>query len=185
MSKALIIGSIVICLILFMLNRKHNITYRAQVKLCILTIYMISILIWPLIWEYMLKDHAYTNASLPSLFWPIFIILFELYLLKYHKLENEIRSRKGLLSMDANAICTLTFALSSILSAHSDGNCKNLFIYGVLGCIAFVMPNISAPSETVENIVIETIQKMCLTYSTGLLLAGAILLQTQKNKLEK
>jgi hypothetical protein len=84
--------------------------------------------------------------------------------------------------MDANAICTLTFALSSILSAHSDGKCKNIFIYGVLGCIAFVMPNLSAPSETVENIVIETIQKMCLTYSTGLLLGGAILLHSKESR---
>ena len=79
--------------------------------------------------------------------------------------------------MDANLICTLTFALGSVLGAHKDKCCQNLFLYGVLGCIIFVFPNPNAPEETIENIIIESIQKIVLIYSTGLLLSGAFLLQ--------
>ena len=95
--------------------------------------------------------------------------------------ENEMKQNKGILSMDANALCTLTFALASILSAHKNKCCQNLFIYGVLGCILFVMPTINAPPETLESIIIQTIQKVCLTYSTSLLIAGAFILHDPIN----
>jgi hypothetical protein len=179
MDIALVSGAVVVCLTVYILRQKHVISFRGQVKLYMLGIYVIALLLWPVFWEYMLQDYAFTKASIPSLHWPIFIILLEIYLLKYHKLENETRSKRGILSMDANILCTLTFALSSILSSHSDEKCRNLFLYGVLGCIAFVMPNPNAPSETLENIIIESIQKMCLIYSTGLLLAGVILIHNK------
>jgi len=153
---------------------------RAKVKINVLAIYSCALVLWPYIWETLLKENSYTSHSLPSLAWPLFMILLEIYLMRYHTLESETKSRKGIISMDANLICTLTFALGSILGAHKDNCCQNLFIYGVLGCIIFVFPNPNAPQETIECIMIETIQKVVLIYSTGLLLAGAFLLQMKK-----
>ena len=100
--------------------------------------------------------------------------------MKYHMYEHKV-SKKGLLSMDANAICSLTFALSGILGASQDKCCHNIFLCSVLGCIAFVMPSPDIPEQTIDNIVIETIQKICLTYSTGLLLGGSMLLINKTN----
>tara|TARA_B100000945_G_scaffold317254_1_gene319718 strand:- start:845 stop:1393 length:549 start_codon:yes stop_codon:yes gene_type:complete len=171
-----IIGAIVILLICFHVTSEMSL--RGKAKINIFTIYILGILLWPILWEKMLHDNAYTTASLPSLFWPMMILGLEIYLMKYHTLENESRSRKGMISMDASTVCTLTFALGSILGAHKNKCCQNLFIYGVLGTIAFVMPNPTVPSETLESIVIETIQKVFLTYSAALLLAGAMILQT-------
>ena len=137
---------------------------------------MHCILSWPIVWCHFLgKENVYKKA-LVSLIWPLFLIALDMYLIKYHTLEEQMRPRKGLLTMDANALCTLAFALSSVLNANKDSCCKNLFIYGVLGCIAFVMPSPDSPSQTIENICIETVQKVILTYSTGLLLAGSLLL---------
>lgn len=170
-----IIGCAVILLICSKLSAQ--VSMRAKVKMYILSIYTCGIVLWPFVWESLLKENAYDPYSLPSLAWPIFMIILEIYLMKYHTLETESKSRKGVISMDANLICTLTFALGSVLGAHKDKCCQNLFIYGVLGCIIFVFPNPNAPQETLENIIIESIQKIVLIYSTGLLLSGAFLLQ--------
>jgi hypothetical protein len=99
----------------------------------------------------------------------------EIHVLKYQSLDNPQRSR-NMLTMDANALCSLSFALSSILGASRDKSCKNMFLFGVLGCVAFVMPNVQVPPNTSEGFIIEIIQKIFLWYSTGLLLGGSSVL---------
>ena len=182
----MLVPTVIGVLILLLISAKmsYKTSLRAKVKIQILTLYCMGIILWPLLWKILLKENAYTFASLPSLFWPLTILGIEIYLLKYHTFENEMRSKKGIISMDASTICTLTFALGSVLSAHQNECCQNLFLYGVLGCIAFVMPNPSVPPDTIENVLIETFQKVCLTYSTSLLLAGAFLLHATRKKKE-
>ena len=143
---------------------------------------MIGIVLWPLVWKILLKENTNETISYPCLVWPIIILLIEVYLLKYHTFEQHLSKNKSLLSMDANAICSLTFALSSILGAQRDKCCKNIFIYGVLGCIAFVMPTPQTPAETLESVTIDSVQKVILTYSTGLLLGGSMLLMNSDEK---
>lgn len=174
------IGALVYICILYILVKRH-LSVRGRAKLIILTILSCGIVVWPWIWMQVLQENSARKETIPSLLWPIFVLLVEIYLLKYHTFEEQSKSRKGLLSMDANALCTLTFALSSILGSHRDPCCQNLFIYGVLGCIAFVMPSPNVPSDTLDSIFIESFQKICLTYSTGMLIAGSMLLHSKSN----
>lgn len=176
-----IIGTVVVMVVLSMLSIQ-NTSLRAKAKISILTIYMIGIVLWPLVWKILLKENTKDIISYPCLVWPIIILLIEVYLLKYHTFEQHLSKNKSLLSMDANAICSLTFALSSILGAQRDKCCKNIFIYGVLGCIAFVMPTPQTPAETLESVTIDSVQKVILTYSTGLLLGGSMLLMNSDEK---
>lgn len=171
---ALVLGCLVYVLAINFITSK-NLSIRGKANISMLTIYICGIVLWPYFWERMLRDNAYMSHSIPSLLWPVCALLIEVYLLKYHTLEEQIR-RKGILSMDANAICSLTFALSSVLGSHRDECCQNIFMYGVLGLIAFVIPTPQAPSETLDSIIIETMQKVYLIYSTGLLLGGSMLL---------
>lgn len=166
----------IVCAIVINLIFTKNMHFRGKAKIHTLTIHTIAFLLWPIVWSTFLGDNAYDSNARISLIWPLCLIALDIYLMKYHTLEEHSRPRKGLLTMDANALCTLAFALSSVLNANKDACCKNLFIYGVLGCIAFVMPSPDSPSQTIENICIETIQKVVLTYSTGLLLGGSLLL---------
>ena len=140
-------------------------------------------ILWPLICKIVLKDRLYN--VLPVLLWPIIVLGLDVYLLKYHTFEQHTSKNKNILNMDANAICSLTFALSSLLGSHKDECCKNIFIYGVLGCIAFVMPTPETPAETIESVLIDNVQKVILTYSTGLLLAGSLLLIQNKSHVEQ
>lgn len=173
-----LIGSIVITLTYVHLSQRMQL--RGRVKLTILTVNMLSILLWPLIYEQFLKENAYKKSTMISLLWPIVLIALDTYLLKYHRLED-MNSRKGVITMDANAMCSMAFALSSIMQAQKDKCCSDLFIYGVIGCIIFVMPNPTVPSHTLENTVIETVQQICLTYSTGFLIAAAMMLNSSSN----
>lgn len=178
---ALIIGAVVL-MICYTWIVTRNASIRAKAKLYIISIYSIGIILWPLVWSSMMKENVTNSHSIPCLIWPIAVLLIETYLLKYHTFEQHMSKNKSILSMDANAICSLTFALSSILGAHRNKSCKNIFIYGVLGCIAFVMPSPQTPSDTIESILIDNVQKVILTYSTGLLLGGSMLLMsTDKN----
>ena len=178
--EQILIGAITI-VIAISIFAQQDASIRAKTKISVLTVYVCGLLIWPFLWKYLLQNEATNTSSYPSFIWTFVILLIEIYMMKYHTFEDQVKSKKGLLSMDANAICTLTFALSSILGAQNNACCSNMFTVAVLGCIAFVMPTPNAPSHAIESVVIETIQKVCLTYSTGFLLAGSLIL-TSKEK---
>ena len=161
----------------------RDVSLRAQAKMSILTIYLVGIAMWPFLWSIFFKDHQ--SSSIASLSWPILILLLEIYLLKYHTFEKHVTRNRSILSMDANMVCSLTFTLSSILGAHKDAYYKNIFLYGVLGCIAFVMFTPQAPTDTIESILIEGLQKLILIYSTGILLGGSMLLMKNENVVTK
>ena len=179
----LVLGALVIMFVVTQFLTR-NISIRGKAKMYIILIYFSGMLIWPLLWKTFLQDRTNEPISIPSLVWPILILGMDIYLLKYHTFEQHMNKNKNILSIDANAICSLTFALSSILGAQSDDCCKNIFIYGVLGCIAFVMPTPETPADTIESIIIDHTQKVILTYSTGLLLAGSMLLMNNNKKIE-
>jgi hypothetical protein len=176
-----VVGVLVIMTLLTKILTK-NLSIRGRAKIYILLIYTTGILIWPVLWKMFLQERTKDKLSIPGLLWPIMILMMETYLLKYHTFEQHTQKNKSMLSIDANAICSLTFALSSILGAQNDNCCKHIFIYGVLGCVAFVMPTPQMPSETIESVIIEHIQKVILTYSTALLLLGSMLLMHNSNK---
>lgn len=178
-----VVGGIVLTLVNYFLHQE-GMPYRGKARSLLMTTYSIGILLWPLIWKALLEDKTKEKVALISLIWPIVLLSTEIYLLRYHSLEELLRQRK-LLSMDANALCTLMFALCGILGAHKDTCCKNIFIYGVLGCVAFVMPNLQMPSLTLENVALESIQKICLNYSIGLLLAGSLLMMKKNGAIGK
>ena len=177
-TYALGIVVILICSYTMMISAHTNI--RAKAKMYIVSILCIGIILWPAIWKMMLKEYSSKHQSLPSLIWPICVLFLELYLLKYHTFEQHTKKNKSILAMDANAICSITFALSSVLGAHKNQTCKNMFMYGVLGCIAFVMPSPQAPLDTLESVLIENIQKIILIYATGSLLGASMLLIDDK-----
>ena len=177
---SLAVGTLVAMCVYTIIIMKE-VSLRGKAKLSIVSIYSMGIVLWPILWSTLLKENSNINVSYVSLVWPIIILLIELYLTKYHTFEQYINRSKSVLSLDANVICSLTFALSGILGAQKDPTCKNMLIYGVLGCVAFVLPTPETPSETIESIIIQHIQKVILTYSTALLLAGSMLLMRKED----
>ena len=180
MEIRLLIGSLVYMLVItiFLSNR---LLLRGKVKIFVSFIYFAGLIIWPFIYMSFMRDNSFDRSAMPGFLWVLCTMLLDIYLLKYHTLEQDIVHRKGgILSMDANMICSLTFALSGILGASSQKCCQKIFTMGILCSIAFVMPTPRVPQDTLEAAIIEHFQKVCLTYSTGFLLVGSGLLLEKK-----
>ena len=134
---------------------------------------MIAIIMWPGIWTSTV-GHCARMETLLAFMWPIAALVFEIHTLsKYGRLFD---NRKGLLQMDANTLCSITFALSGVLGARYNKEESHVFNVAVLCCVAFVMPSFSAPKNTIESTILESIQKISLVYSTGFLLTGSMFL---------
>ena len=122
-------------------------------------------------------DEKYrTLEALPCLLWPLLIIGVDIGSLRGTTGDIRTLSKRNVLTMDANTICSLTFAVSSVVGAQKHECCRKIFMYAIIACIAFVIPAPHASSpDSVNTVVIEAAQKAVLAYATGLLLGGIML----------
>lgn len=171
------IGSIVIMYACYIFFTK-DVSIYGQRKMSMNLVYTVGLVLWPLIWKKLFASHLQNPLTYAALAWPLLYISFEIYLSKYQGIQKP----KAMMSMDANALCTLAFALSGVLGAHKDASLHNIFVYGVLLAVAFVMPSPHAPNESLENVFVDAGQRVCLTYATGLVLGGSILMNEKKNQ---
>ena len=148
-----------------------------RVKTTSLLVWTCAIIIWPIVWALVLQKHVeYPNVWV-SLLWPIMVLGFDMYMTFKRPYDMDMTSRRNVLSMDANALCSITFAMAGVLSAHGpNSGVSHVFIYAILGCFAFVMPSPHSAVHPLDTMFVESLQKVVLTYSTGLLLAGVMLL---------
>ena len=152
-------------------------SFRFRTKMALLTTWCVGMLLWPLIWKRVLGNQNYNNrAVLPGLIWPFIMQLYDIHLLKSRPHEIIHESKRHSLFSDASSICGMTFSLSGILGASGHSCCSHIFLIAILGCVAFVMPAPHSYSTTITTVVIEAVQKLCLTYSTGLMLSGVLLM---------
>jgi hypothetical protein len=156
-------------------------TLRARTHIQIFGAWIVMIACWPFVWALVLGDARHDAIALPSLLWPIVIIAIDMVGMRHTTYESHTQSKKSLLNMDANAICSLTFALSSIVSAQENACCKRIFLFAVLFCVAFVLPSIHTSTSSSIPIAIEALQKGFLAYATGLLLAGVLIASNHKS----
>ena len=156
-------------------------TARIRARLSVLTTWSVAIAAWPLIFRYIVQEERHRLAALPGLLWPIFILSLDILAMRQHTYEAHVQSKRSLLSMDANAICSLTFAIASIIGAQKHKCCNRVFLFAVIGCIAFVMPSPHTSVNAVDTMTVEAVQKAVLAYATGLLLTGILLVVSQKD----
>ena len=177
-----LIGGICVYMVTHSLLLQQKKTARIRARLMVLTIWTLAIVLWPAIWAAILGAQSQKIAAFPSLIWPILIVSIDIMTMRQNTYESHIQSKRSILTIDANAICSLTFAMSGIIGAHKHKCCNRIFLYAVLGCIAFVMPAPHSHLNAIETITIEAVQKAILAYATGLLLAG-VMLVTSDNEI--
>ena len=180
-----VVGAITIGAIAFLCTYSYlirkNQTARIRARLTVLTVWMIAILAWPVVWASVLGAERSNPVAWPSLLWPILMLGTDISAMKQSTYEHaHVTSKRQSLAMDSNAICSLTFAISSIIGAHKHECCNRIFLYAVLGCIAFVMPTPYIQTTTMSTMTIEAVQKSILAYSTALLIGG-VLIVVSKN----
>lgn len=167
--------------IAFSVHLQNGQTARIRARLSVLTTWIIAIAIWPFLYRFIVQEERHRLAALPGLLWPMLILVFDIMAMRQHTYEAHVQSKRSLLSMDANAICSLTFAIASIIGAQKHKCCNRVFLFAVIGCIAFVMPSPHTSINAVDTMTVEAVQKAILAYATGLLLTGIVLVVTQRS----
>lgn len=150
--------------------------YREKSHIVSASIYSLALLVWPLVWYEALGTQVISNKfSIVSLLWPIIILGFDVAMLKSN--NDEVQSKKGILNIDSNTICSLTFALAGILASQFPDKkvcCSKLFMYAIIGCLVFILPFSHSSSSSMEVVGLECFQRVCLTFSTSFLIAGTL-----------
>ena len=143
--------------------------------------YICGILAWPYVWNAVAHELNSGSALTQGAFlWPMAYLAFETYLLE--KYQSGVDSKRGTLQMDANGVCSMTFALFGIMGARHDRFEARIFNTAILCCLAFILPSFDAPADSLENILLEAVQRVLLVYSTGLMLAGSTHLAVQQSQ---
>lgn len=150
-------------------------TTRVRTRLLLITVWMMAILVWPLLWFRATARSQSTPYSLIGLVWPVLILLLDMLAMQKHAYENYSQSKRHFMTMDANTICSLTFAISAYIGAQNHECCNKIFLWAILGCIAFVMPAPHTQINAMETVAFEALQKAVLAYATGMLLTGVML----------
>lgn len=180
LASASVVGAVIYMLSISCVHQRQE-TARIRARLTVLTIWMMGIVVWPVLWAGIFKEERFDLMSKLSLLWPILIIGTDITAM--HQMTYEAahtHSKRQMLSIDSNAICSLTFALSGLIGAHRHPCCNKIFLLAVLGCIVFILPAPYANTIGREAMMIETFQKIILSYATGLLIGGIMLVMNGK-----
>ena len=172
------VGVCVFILTMHYINQKKT-KPRTKTRLAVLTVWTLAILIWPILWITCVGSAYDQPSSWIGLLWPIIIIILDILSMRHNTYQKSMESKRNILTMDANTICSLTFAVSAILGGKHEC-CKNIFMYAIICCIAFVIPSPHLVSSSQTTIMTEAIQKSVLAYATGLLLSGIFLAHFSK-----
>ena len=173
--SAIMTVGVVIYMVIYGLAVQRTQSTRVRTRLLVTIVWMIAIALWPLVWRNVVGNSSKHPCVIIGLAWPICILLFDVLATRKHAYENNLQSKRQFMTMDASTICSLTFAISAYIGAQSHKCCNKIFLWAILGCVAFIMPSPHTHTNTMETIAFEAIQKAVLAYATGMLLTGVML----------
>lgn len=188
MKCSLVIGSIVIAY-MFKKMEYENINSNIKKKIKILKYKTIGVLLWPIIFYTIIpKEEMNKNSLVVPFLWPFFIWMWDSYLLTYGLISETSNSNVASARLDPSTISSMSFALFGLLGGSSNGKYSYIFLYAVLMCIAFVFPNHNLAGGSPEDILVESVQKVILSWAVGMLFVGVSLQhfsQKEKNSTTK
>lgn len=166
---------------------KRDLNNRFKLRVDLLTVWALGIIMWPPAWQFVLGEHTAREFAPLSLAWPVCWLAMEMAAMRRTD-PHLAHSSRSTLSIDANGICSLAIALSGVLGAKLGERTQeyaHIFHAAVICCLAFVMPSPHTLASTSSGArVLEAVQKVCLVYSAGFLLAAAILVTTDPGNVQ-
>lgn len=150
---------------------------RIQKRILVTLVWMSMIAVWPFMWRSIIGPHAVSPYSIIGLIWPIAILCLDIVAMRHHTFDNQKHSRRQFMTMDANAICNLTFGIAAFMGVQRvNPSVSRVFLWGILGCVAFIMPSPHSEAEaSIDTVAFEAFQKGVLAFSTGILISGVTL----------
>ncbi len=184
----------------FILKDERNTDDKQEEEIRFIANAMLTVgtLIWPIIWDTTIGLNSLMEKPrlLPAFFWVPFFHLCQMQFVSQVSGEGDESSRalsifqqKGL-NEDASQLISAAFAMGSLFlaSTKNDANRQNyaaahIIMYGLVMCLAFVVPTLHVPPETRTAVVWRSGQFVMLNYAIAFVIAGisANLLPFPKN----
>ena len=118
------------------------------------------------------EDRQCAHVLLPVL-WVAFIHSVDMLFL-FHARSNT-KDRPASIRLDASSLTGLVFGVSAYLGTKCDSRYGHLFLYAIVGSIAAVLPSHNLLENSLEEQIVESVQKAVLINCIGLVLAGVAL----------
>jgi hypothetical protein len=175
MNDAIVLGSIV-CIYIFKKIDTSKLDVHVKRKIVILKYKTIGVLLWPFVFYNLIpKEELETSKLTIAFLWPFIMWVWDSYLLTYGLISEKSTSNVASARLDPTTISSMSFALFGLLGGSSNSKYSYIFLYAVLACFAFVFPNHNLASGSPEDLVVEAIQKIVLSWAIGMLFAGVTL----------
>ncbi|MCH9717932.1 MAG: hypothetical protein K0U52_12760 [Gammaproteobacteria bacterium] len=179
-------------------ERKTQEKQEEEIRFIANAMLTVGTLIWPIVWDVTIGlDKLMEKPRLvPAFFWVPFFHLCQMQFVPQVSGEGDETSRalfifqqKGL-SEDTSQLISAAFAMGSLFlaSTKNESNTENygaahIIMYGLIMCLAFVVPTLHVPPETRTAVLWRSAQFVMLNYAIAFVIAGisANLLPLPKN----
>ena len=168
-TVASIVGSL--CVIVVHLNAAKHETKRSL--LLTSTIRATFQVLWPLV---LLSNVSYESVLVAPIVWNFCMWALDSYLTHYVESANE--DRPASLRFDTSIVTGLGCGLAGLVGARPRSDYSRLLVRAIVGCIMVVVPTHNVRPGTMEDRVLESIQKGVLSWCIGLVVAVFL---SQKN----
>jgi hypothetical protein len=122
-------------------------------------------------------DRACPAMAAPLL-WPLAVWAVDRHLLHHGTAAAPAGAPAGAplptLRLEPASVTALAFGVSGLAGARADSRYAHLFLLAVLGCVTVVLPSHNLAPDSPEAVVIDSVQRVALTWCVGLMLAGAV-----------
>lgn len=161
----------------------------------------IGSLMWPVVWDLTvgLDNLVSCPRMLPAFFWLPLMNIVQMHFIP--QASGETGEKGHAISMfqqkelgnNAVMLISAAFAMGSLLfsSKRSSYSATHIIMYGLVLCLAFVIPKVHVPADTRSAVVWKSGQFIVMNYAFGLVIAGIssdlltnTLTKTLKNTLE-
>ena len=183
MNCSVIVGGIVTIYVLKKIEYE-NLDPSIKKKITILKYKTIGVFLWPIIFHLIVpKSEESKNSLIAPFLWPFLIWMWDSYLLTYGLISETSNSNVASARLDPSIISSMSFALFGLLGGSNNGDkYSHVFLYAVLICIAFVFPNHNLAGGSPEDILVESVQKVILSWAVGMLFVGVSLQHNNRIK---
>lgn len=158
-----------------------NESIRTRARILVTMIWLSMITAWPACWRVIVGPYANTKYAPIGLVWPIVIMTLDLVAMQQHTYESQRQPKRQFMTMDANALCSLSFGIAAFLGVQRDHNISRIFLWAIVACVAFIMPTPHTDGTSLYTVGVDAFQKGIMAYAVGLLISGIILIHNSSS----
>jgi hypothetical protein len=160
----------------------NNDSEEEELRLLFNAMLTIGTLMWPVVWDFTvgLDNLVACPRMLPAFFWLPLMNIAQMHFIPVASGETGGKGhalaifQQKELGDNAAMLISAAFAMGSLLfsSRRSNYSATHIIMYGLVLCLAFVIPKVHVPADTRSAVVWKSGQFIVMNYAFGLVIAG-------------